>query len=103
MRSPVALCVAPLALTACPKPALPPPPKGGGGPVQVELAKRDQVLSSIRASAVIRMKVPEGMEGVPNGKLHAVVITAARPDRARLEILTPLGTPGATMVIGDGV
>ena len=57
----------------------------------------------MRASAVIRMKVPQGVEGVPNGKLHAVVISAARPDRARLEILTPLGTPGATMVIADGL
>lgn len=91
-------------LQGCPKPgALPPPPKGGGGPVQTQLAKRDEALSSMRASAVIRMRIPEGMEGAPGGKVHAVVLAAARPERARIEVLTPLGTPGATILIADGL
>lgn len=92
-----------LLAAGCPKaPVLPPPPSVSSAPAAVQLARRDARLSSVRAAAVIRMRIPEGMDGAPGGKVHAEVISAGRPPRARLEVLTPLGTPGATILMSDG-
>ena len=88
----------------CPKPPpLPPPPVGAGGPATQSLAERDQRIDAVRANAVIRTRVPEGRPGAPGGKLTAIVLAAARPPRARLEVLTPLGTPAATILLADGL
>lgn len=96
------LCIA-LALCGCPRPPLPPPPKGAGGPATQMLAERDAKIAAIRANAVIRTRIPEGRQGAPGGKLSAIVLAAARPPRARLEILTPFGTPAATILLADGL
>jgi hypothetical protein len=68
----------------------------------VLLARRDQAIDCMRANASIRIKIPEGMEGAPGRKFHAVVLSCARPDRARIEVLSPLGQPAATILIADG-
>ena len=92
-----------LSVTGCPRPPLPPPPKGTGGPATQMLAARDARIGAVRASAVIRTRIPEGRQGAPGGKLSAIVLVAARPSRARLEILTPFGTPAATLLLADGL
>lgn len=97
------LLAAALLLAGCPKPpTLGAPPKVASGPAESLLRARDARLGSVRAEATIRMRVPEGMEGAPGGKVHAVVLSARDPERARLEILTPLGTPGASVLLADG-
>ncbi len=80
-----------------------PPPRTGGGPAAQALAERAMRLKSVRADAVMRVRIPDGMEGAPGGKFRAVVLSAADPERARLEILTPLGTPAATVLLADGL
>jgi outer membrane lipoprotein-sorting protein len=97
------LAIAGVLLSACPKPpiAVVAPPKVEQGPVVTMLAARDARIHSVRAAAVIRSHLPPGMQGVP-GKLHAQVLDAARPDRVRLEFLTPLGTPAATVLLAGG-
>lgn len=90
-----------VAAAGCPKIPLPPPPRVAAGPAAEALARRDALLASVRASAVLRVRLPEGMEGAPGGKVHAVILSAARPERARLEVLTPLGTPGATILLAQ--
>lgn len=92
-----------LLLAGCPRAPLPPPPAGTGGPAAEALAKRDAAVGSMRANAVIRTRIPEGREGAPGGKITAIAIAAARPPRARLEVLTPLGTPAATLLLADGL
>lgn len=101
--SALVLVIASFGLAGCPKKPLAPPPVVASGPVAKLLAERDARLDVVRAGSVIRMRIPEGMEGAPGGKVHAQVLAAARPDRARLEILTPLGTPGATVLLADGM
>lgn len=90
-------------LAGCPKKPLAPPPVVASGPAAKLIASRDAQLGVVRADSVIRMRIPEGMEGAPGGKVHAQVLAASRPDRARLEILTPLGTPGATILLAEGM
>lgn len=67
------------------------------------LAARDARIGAVRANAVLRTRIPEGRQGAPGGKLSAIVLAAARPSRARLEILTPFGTPAATLLLADGI
>lgn len=98
-----ALLALALPLTGCPRPPLPPPPKGVGGPATQMLATRDARIGAVRANAVLRTRIPEGRQGAPGGKLSAIVLAAARPPRARLEILTPFGTPAATLLLSDGL
>lgn len=93
-----------LGIAGCPKPPrLPPPPPGGGGPAARLLAERDARIDAVRANAVIRTRLPEGRPGAPGSRVSAIAIVAARPERARLEILTPLGTPGATLLLAEGL
>lgn len=99
----LALLLSSLVLSGCPKKTLAPPPKVASGPAGALLASRDVRLGAVRADAVIRMRIPEGMDGAPGGKVHALIVAAARPERARLEILTPLGTPGATVLLAEGM
>ena len=79
-----------------------PPPTGASGTGAQMLAKRWEQLSAVRASAVIRTRLPQGMEG-PQGKVNGLVISAGNPERARIEIFTPLGTLGATLLMADGM
>ena len=67
------------------------------------LAARDARIGAVRASAVIRTRIPAGKQGAPGGKLSAIVLAAGRPSRARLEVLTPFGTPAATLLLADGL
>lgn len=91
------------ALSGCPRPPLPPPPKGAGGPATEALAARDAKIGAVRANAVLRTRIPEGRPGAPGGKITSIALAAARPPRARLELLTPLGTPAATVLLADGL
>lgn len=98
----LAVGVLAIGLSGCPRPPLPPPPKGAGGPATQMLAERDMRIGAVRASAVIVTRIKEG-PGAPGGKLSSIALAAARPPRARLEVLTPFGTPAATVLVADGL
>jgi hypothetical protein len=65
------------------------------------LAERDAKIDAVRANAVLRVRIPEGKQGHPGAKITTVAIAAARPSRARLEVLTPIGTPAATLLMAN--
>lgn len=96
------LVLASVALAGCPKVPLQPPPKVAGGPVAEMLANRAAAIRAIEADVTIRMRIPEGMDGAPGGKVRGHVVSASDPDRARLDVWTPIGTLGAILLIAEG-
>lgn len=90
-------------VAGCPKqPLTLPPPKVASGPAAQMLAVRDEAIKAVEADVTIRMRVPEGIEGAPGGKVRGHVLAAGSDEKARLDIWTPLGTLGAILLIADG-